>query len=250
MTIISQQLNMVYLKSYKTGGTSTEIAFIRKAYEKINAYATAKDISKYGFAERKKGHFFTKWGYNTDIGSSHKIIDTGAKILLRKTGSGRPLLQHQSAEEVKHLIGEKQWKKSYKVANIRNPWDLVASDYRWIMSGRAGRSEKRAMSFPYFVQMITEEESLPTGFKRIGELLHPFIYDEQGKACDFYIRFEQIKKDLIDVGEAIGLSALNLPEEKISNKKKISYRDYYDTKTEQLVHDQFQDIIRDFDYTF
>lgn len=250
MTIISHPLRFVYLKSYKTGGTSTEIALIKNAHEQMTAYATAKDIRKYGFSERKKGHFFTKWGRHIDIGSTQKLVDTGAKMFLRKTGSGGPLLQHQPAGEVKQLIGEKQWQESYKAVNIRNPWDLVASDYRWIMSGRAGRSEKRDMSFSYFVQMITEEETLPTGFKRMEHLLHPFVYINQKKVCDFYIRFEHMEEDLSHAGRKLGLSGIDLPREKTSNSQKVNYREYYDKKTEQIVQDQFQDIIRDFEYSF
>ncbi|WP_252311952.1 hypothetical protein [Sinobaca sp. H24] len=62
MTIISHPLRFVYLKSYKTGGTSTEIALIKNAHEQMTAYATAKDIRKYGFQNVKRVIFLQNGG--------------------------------------------------------------------------------------------------------------------------------------------------------------------------------------------
>jgi hypothetical protein len=182
---------------------------------------------------------------------------TRAPFLLRGNevpALGPPLLAHLKA----HQYVENKWMTAaqfdeyFKFAFVRNPWDRLASFYRY-------RGYDWRCSFSRFVLY-----HLPKQVEK-DLFLCPqveFVHDKNGKPLvDFIGRFEALDADFATACRHIGIVEAGLPHVNNSRKsglglkgwlkrRALPYRDMYDSRSRKLVADMYEVDIEAFKYSF
>ena len=167
---------------------------------------------------------------------------------------GPDLLAHLKAH---HYVENKwmtaaQFNEYFKFAFVRNPWDRLASFYRY-------RGYDWRCSFSRFVQ-----HHLPRQIEK-DLFLCPqveFVNDKNGKLLvDFIGRFETLEADFATACRRIGISDALLPHVNTSRKSGLGlkrwlkrrvmpYRDMYDSRSRKLVAKTYKADIEAFEYDF
>jgi hypothetical protein len=145
--------------------------------------------------------------------------------------------QHMHGWRVKRRAGKKIWNSYFKFAFDRNPWDREVSWYAFQFSG--GRSTG---TFKQHVQQLP--------VKQIGNYE---IYSISGEvAVDFLGRYENLEADLAHVMQQIGLKAkLQLGRLNSQHRdRSISYRDWYDDESRELIRKTYAREIELLNYDF
>ena len=154
----------------------------------------------------------------------------------------------------------------FAFAFVRNPWDRLVSCYRDKIAGevdgfthcniRPGVADCLAR-FEAFVAGMSFEEfamavaSIPdTEADAHFRSQYTFVTNETGKlAIDFVGRYESFRSDLEHVQQRTGMPNLRLPRLQAAPRR-VSYRDYYTTKTRDTIAERFQEDIALFEYEF
>lgn len=164
-------------------------------------------------------------------------------------------LQHLTAEEMLkyQFVTEPEFRNYFKFCFVRNPWDRVVSEWLWRTKNVPRHNLHRyvRLSLKHFI------EKVPTWRGKVGSRIrrhllpqHQFIYDAQGQPMVDYVgRFENLRQDFDTICQQIGLDGAELPWSN-STRVKISYRDYYDDETYEMVKDLYAEDIDYFDYQF
>lgn len=174
---------------------------------------------------------------------------------------------HMSAIDIQKRVGEKVWHEYLKFTIVRNPWDMVVSRYHW----------EKARLWPSIRKNIVNILREPFAIVRYKRLLHRiklifvllsfsnfiryfdkvwtntrFYFDEAGKPiCDVYLRFENLNKELEDLGRMLDVELKALPYLKSKpRKEKKHYSLYYDKQQKEKVEKLFKQEIEVFGYTF
>jgi Sulfotransferase family len=138
-----------------------------------------------------------------------------------------------------------KYKKYFKFAFVRNPWDRVVSCYcnKVITKKHPTFKGCYGQSFEYFVDFL-DRQDLSKGDVHIRLQTKLFPVDE----VDFIGRFENFSKDLNYVLKTIGID-----ENKIPNKNKSShkhYSKYYNERTKAIIERKYKADIEAFGYRF
>ena len=224
--IISHTHKYIFIKSWKTAGTSIETA--------LSAHCGGGDVvtelGDYWFNRNEQGQWI------------HKSINAEG------------FSQHESAAGAKSKVAPEIWDGYFKFSIARNPWDRVVSLFSWEARNKpALKPAKRwhhRLGFPFnefrertmlFRQFVTGEWKTNDQF-----------YVMDGALCvDFVIRYERLAEDLGEVCKRVGLPALALPHLK-SGLRQVGhgYVEYYDEQSKAIVADRHQNDIRFFGYEF
>ncbi len=135
-------------------------------------------------------------------------------------------------------------KNYYCFTFVRNPWDLVVSEYFYI-----NKNYNVDFSFKEFIY-LGEKIKSTKGFKWFierGNHLKPqctFL----SKDMDLIVRFENLQEDFNIVCDKIGIPRQQLPHKNKSKHK--HYTEYYDEETKQIVADRYAEDIEYFGYKF
>jgi len=252
---------LVYLKSYKTASTSFEIALLESVKSSFPsgldepglAFHVSIDAEKYSLPVQKNSMFFRGVPRPRKAFLDNRVLRFAAKV------SGFSFLkQHQSAKDVRRVLGGRIWKEACKVTTVRNPWDLAVSRYRWMSSGREGRSGVVNIPFANFIEGFTGNGIIRAGdqyykIKTLRQHLYPFVYDKMTFCCDEYVRFETLETDAAALFEKFGLARPVFHKVKVSgsaSRPPDAYRDYYDDYSRGLVLKAAERFIKDFGYEF
>lgn len=164
-------------------------------------------------------------------------------------------LQHLTiAELLQHgFITEEQLNTYFKFCFVRNPWDLVVSEWQWRRRTFPRLSLDRYLkpSFPAFLKRVpTWKGFIGNGIRRHLLPQYHFIHDQQGALLVDYVgRFETLEADFNQVCQKIGLPDLTLPHAN-QTKRDRDYRKYYDDETYSLVKQMYQVDIDYFGFDF
>jgi hypothetical protein len=143
--------------------------------------------------------------------------------------------EHMPAWRVKAYVGDDVWRRYYKFAFVRNPWDRQVSFYFY-----KTRNERPRRSFGAFMAQ-----------KKRAFVQSRDIYAVDGKvSVDFLGRYETLEKDLSKALQDIGISAGALPLANVSDKPRDRYREFYNDKTRRLVADWYAPEIAELGYEF
>ncbi|MGY8779204.1 MAG: sulfotransferase family 2 domain-containing protein [Longimicrobiales bacterium] len=200
--IISHRHKFIFLKPRKVAGTSVEVA--------LGRHCGDEDII-------------------TPIGSFNAAWDQDDYVHRGKTWPG--YTRHAPLKQVRAQIGSSIWDQYFKFSIVRNPWDLVVSQYHW--ATRAGASDRtlvealsRFLTRPtrlrrnllifgrwlgFDVQKISFE-FFATYMLGYYPLNRHYYFDHSGRvALDHVIRYENLESGFREVCELIGIPASDLP---------------------------------------
>lgn len=183
--------------------------------------------------------------------------ETRAPFLLRWNdvpALGPPRLAHLKAREyvANKWMPQAQFDEYFKFALVRNPWDRIASFYRYL--GYDWRCP-----FSRFVL-----HHLPRVLERKRWFLGPqaeYVQGRDGKLLvDFVGRFESLQQDFTTACERIGILDARLPHVNDSRKPKgpmrwlkrrsMPYKDMYDSRSAKLVATLYEADVDIFKYNY
>jgi len=126
----------------------------------------------------------------------------------------------------------KEFETYFKFCVIRNPWDVMVS--MWFFTGRK-------ISFKEFCK-----NNSPANWER--------ILIDQKPSCDYYIRYENLKRDVQKVCKILNIidediNSLGSYKSKFRNEDK-HYSTYYDDETINIVQKKYHEEIGFFKYQF
>ena len=195
--IINHKYKFIFIKSFKTAGTSLEIA--------LSKFCSGKDII-------------------TNIVSEDENLRKKLKYTSPQNNTG--MEEHMSASEIKNKVKSDIFEKYFKFVVVRNPFDQILSAFYW--HNESKKNEKK------FVFLKKKPLRFDEFFERKAK--HIFQdeidrYTENGKVLiDKFIRYENLKKDLSELSDLI-----NLPENLYDVFKNIKAKSNIKPTKEKLV---------------
>jgi len=268
MVLISHRYKFIFIKPKKVAGTSVEALFERYCQDPNLPYK----------CEEKRSEEDTEFGV---------IGHRGQDGILNNYIQNTKWLSHMSLTKLKGHVEKNVFDNYLKFTVIRNPWDCMVSWYSFCITTEAvDASFEDFISFMLFgvalffgmkynyddfctanifmIDKKIEDFSLTLSDGRTvntaGKLLPTPVYNWLSytlngvPSCDFYIRYENLKEDILEVAKRLNILDLNienLPEYKSGYRDKSkSYREFYNDKTRQLVYEMYKEEIDYFKYEF
>ena len=177
-------------------------------------------------------------------------------VHINKTGGSsieaalRLPFQHRTAVELKTLAGGRRWSRGFSFSFVRNPWDRVASHYRYRVKTRQAGLETSTVSFTEWVCRAYGDRD--PRFYDTPKMFMPqvdWIRDPEGNVMvDFVGRFERLHDDFGEVCRRVGRDA-ELPHLKPSGGRR-PYWELYDTETREIVAERLREDIEVLGYSF
>ena len=147
--------------------------------------------------------------------------------------------EHISAFEAKKLLGDEVWDNAYTFAVVRNPWDLEASMYAYMI-----KSEDKLIS-----KMKSFDEYIVWRCEAKLRTQSQFLKGDSGDSLivkDIY-RFESLDSDIQRLGSYIGC---NIRLQVLNQSRSDSYQKYYSDKSRDMVSRFSKEDIDRFGYEF
>ena len=206
--IASHRHRFVFVKTRKTAGTSLEIALSR--------HCGPDDIV-------------------TRISPEDEVLRTAAGGVGPQHDDTDPSsYAHMGARRVISVIGRQAWDDYFTFAVERNPFDVVASSYRY--SARK----------PTFTKTFAEFVRTPRRMERLA--LNERLYRVAGQVVvDRVYRYEELPDAVADISARLGVD-LDLPHAKQGSGP--HYRELYGPGDAEIVAQRFRRTIREFGYEF
>jgi hypothetical protein len=213
MVLVSHRYKFIHIRNFKVASSSIESFFGQFCVDPAIPYVF-KDL-------------------NEQIISPYGIIGS--------ISYGKGVWHHHiSAKHIKEEIGDEIFTSYTKFCVIRNPYDIVVSAYHW------------ASNMPPFI--VKDFKTFCRGYKLNynSSITNKILLDDT-PVCDYYIRYENLKEDIIMVLERLGITEYDindLPNHKSNIRPKRPYQEYYDDETRAIVAELFKTEIEMFGYTF
>ncbi|MCF7935616.1 MAG: sulfotransferase family protein [Synergistales bacterium] len=215
--LISARHNFLFVHIAKTGGTSVRRALVPSIWK-----------DRFWLLQRISSRL-SRW-------SGHRI---GAK-----------LPRHAKAVAAQEMLPDDFFRKLFKFAFVRNPWDLQVSSYLHV---RRERPEIVAHldSFEAFLEWkFLRERPSHYILDASTEPQRRSLVDLQGQVIVDYVgRYERLEEDFHEVCRRIGLPAIALPHKRKAPNRS-GYRAYYNDRTYRIVARHYLEDIDGFQYSF
>ncbi len=221
--LVSHTKKFIYLKTVKTGGTSTEVLF--------QPFCMPTPISVEDIPE---------W-LDQEIISVHGIVGArGARAHLENT-----YFNHMSGAALREKVDSNVWSDYFKFANIRNPWAKTLSHFFY--AGISSTIDRKTADVAT-IRHHFSEYALGYQTPAVEE-----FFKSQVDSLDFYIRYENLAADIERAQELLGVeSQINLPKFKTGFRpmKFDSYAELFTPAARDHVGDIYGDWISQFNYKF
>jgi hypothetical protein len=236
--IISFKYKFIFIKTYKTAGSSIENYLL--------PFLNNKDI----LAPTEDYTGINSWGnFNKEEVEDYipkKIIEKYHRLKIYFNAHMPIWLVKERLKPLSKKLNYDIFENFYKFSVIRNPFDTIVSHYYWKNSSKNINSK-------------------PTSFNKILEELENNVYPNYGLLnlnklmdknfekiiCNKIIKYESLNKDLSLVFNKLGIpfdGELKIYKKKTDNKK--NYRDFFDNKSKKLIMEMFSKDIELFNYDF
>jgi hypothetical protein len=144
--------------------------------------------------------------------------------------------KHSTLREYRDTLGDEQFRKLYRFACVRNPWDRMVSYYFTpTQSAESWDREK-------FHGIISNAISVGDYLRLNQNEKNPFAN------VDYIMRFENLADDFRTVCNQLDISPVTLPQYNRSTRE--HYSKYYDDELRKFVRNRFTEEIERFGYTF
>ena len=144
--------------------------------------------------------------------------------------------KHSTLREYRDTLGDEQFRKLYRFACVRNPWDRMVSYYFTpTQSAESWDREK-------FHGIISNAISVGDYLRLNQNEKNPFAN------VDYIMRFENLANDFRTVCNQLDISPVTLPQYNRSMRE--HYSKYYDDELREFVRNRFTEDIERFGYTF
>jgi len=248
MVLICHRYKFIFLKTRKTAGTSVEAAVQLlmgdNGHQAIEE-ETDERVGDNGIVGRRLQGKRLMRENNTRLNAIQRAQKASYHPRVKHYRKARALwYHHKPAAEVKRDLGDGIWETYHKMSIVRNPWDKVVSLWKW--KTKNGATD---LAFREFVLRLQHSDDW-----------HIHSLDNR-RACNTYIRFENIEEGLRRAMGRIGVSEEDqtrvleaLPHYKDSNpdqtQNEKAYRSYYDDLTRDHVAHVYRREIGTFRYKF
>ena len=232
--IISHKHKFIFIKSFKTAGTSIEA--------ELSNYCSGSDIvtpmNDFRHNRDENGKFI------------HKSMNADDFVKL-----DLPNLQHADALTIKNQVSPEVWNEYYKFSITRNPWDRAVSYFFWENRNNPALKPQKKI-YHYLGVSFNENDQLrrlfSTYIKNAAWPNNDCFYTLDDELCtDFVIRYEKLSEDYSKVCNKLGLPANTLPRLKGGiRKKNFHYSNFYDDESIAIVAERHRNDIRLFGYEF
>ena len=232
--IISHTHKFIFIKSFKTAGTSIEA--------ELSNYCSGSDIvtpmNDFRHNRDENGRFI------------HKSMNADDFVKL-----DLPNLQHADALTIKNQDPPEVWNEYYKFSITRNPWDRAVSYFFWENRNNPALKPQKKI-YHYLGVPFNENDQLrrlfSTYIKNTAWPNNDCFYTLDDELCtDFVIRYEKLSEDYSKVCNKLGLPANTLPRLKGGIRKQNShYSNFYDEESIAIVAERHRNDIRLFGYEF
>lgn len=217
--LVSHNYKFVFIKTIKTAGTSTEI-FLEP------------------YCIRSLGESHARKVTITDDG----IVGTRMSQFAAQRDE---YYNHMLPSKIREKIGSDIFDSYTKIANIRNPFDILVSHYHFEPLYVMFAGNKK-YSFEEYLFQTDVVEKLSQNYRELHFIEDKFIIDE-------VLRYENLQSDLTKL---IGKLNLPNPTRRLSHYKKSmkrkdkGYKEFYNSETRNLVENHFKFYLDLFNYTF
>lgn len=240
--IISHRHRYIYVRAEKVGGTSIEVALARSC------------------------------GPEDIITPSAPFDPSRDETSYSQTGQNHSGFRHHSEpSEIRRKIGEEMWADYLKIGAVRNPWDLVVSQYFWAKSWRPSLQEKLISNYidnMHWLSLDYHRRFIAAGMRRFRGVEEDFEwyvramarkrsaekywFDGSGRpALDRYLFFETLSSDFERLCEEIGISVGPLPRLKTRvRRSRKPYADFYTAESRRRIQRIYRRTIQEFRYEF
>ena len=166
--------------------------------------------------------------------------------------------QHEPATSLMNHYTDK-WESYFKFSFVRNPWDLLVSNYLWSKRKYRGGPPNPPLTtetLKHFILNIEEEVKSANFLDKKSKAVwtceqYSFLINNDNKICMDYIgRLENFEKDFSFVAEKIRFTYKKLPHKNKNKHKHKHYTQYYDDETKQIVAEKYAKDIEYFGYEF
>lgn len=230
--ILSHKYKFIFIKTYKTAGTSIETD--------LSQYVGEFDVVTPIFPplERHKPR-----NYKFFFNPIPELVVTGFDLrsiwkTLRAAVLRDKYYNHIPAYKLQHRVSENIWNTYYKFCVERNPWDKTLSHYHWINHNRRKKQKfsgyLKSGDFCYNSQLYTTKKS--------EKLL-----------VDRVLRYENINDELADVFDLLGIpfsGMLNTQAKASTRKDKRNYREVFSKSEREIIAKAFKTEIEMHGYQF
>lgn len=137
----------------------------------------------------------------------------------------------------------------FRFAFVRNPWDRMASIYRYLVEHRPRPEIDGVSSFKDFLRQARDGVAWIRSLYSMKPQVDYFTTDDGMLRIDFLGHFEHLGEDLEAIARRLGVS-VQLPHLNQSSNHRRDYRREYDSEMIDIVADYFAEVIGHFGYDF
>lgn len=157
---------------------------------------------------------------------------------------------HVTAQSMRLLLGQEAWNRIYTFSVVRNPWDRIASLFRYCTDNN---KIPLSWTFSEYVERLASADERRPYFRfhglRYGAV--DFLTDSTGKIIiDDVVKYENRDEELKGVAEKLKFPELGHLYINKSKEKKLDYRKLYNNENKNIVGDLFEKDCRYFNYDF
>lgn len=184
------------------------------------------------------------------------------KIFIDNADSKDVPYKHQDFSFYKRAV--RNFQDYFVFSFIRNPWDLVFSQYRymwesnhsWPKTWRSRTKVDTGMSFEEWVKCDRFKMTSPDtdSFDLRGAFINKnqidWLHGSEYGSSKFYVgKFENLQKDFDKICDLIGIERVTIPHVNSSGIKK-KYYDFYDKEMKDIVENKYKKDITFGEYCF